>query len=84
MAKRFIKGGNELITYKITETKERYHTLTLEDDVDIEQIMDIADTFLSASDDWDEAIQQATKLCRVDSYSVTFGEKIVRLDAEEI
>lgn len=74
-------------TYEITETIERYHTLTIEDDMDIDDIMSKAANYLYRSDNWVEAIDEAMKPRSYDTYSVkecVYGEKIVRLDAEEM
>lgn len=74
-------------TYEITETIERYHTLTVEDGVDIDEVMQRASGYLYRSDNWVEAIDEAMEPCNYDTYSVkecVYGERITRLDAEEM
>nr|DAZ25608.1 MAG TPA: hypothetical protein [Caudoviricetes sp.] len=55
--------------------------------MDIDEIMSKAANYLYRSDNWVEAIDEAMKPCSYDTYSVkecVYGEKIVRLDAEEM
>ena len=77
-------------TYKITETVERYHTITLEDDIDIEKIIDGARTILNRCEDGLEAIyltiepdfrlydgKSSIKCC-------AYGQQTTYLEAEEV
>lgn len=77
-------------TYKITETVERYHTITLEDDMDIEKIIDGAKNILNRCEDGLEAIELTIEPdFRVygGEYSIkccAYGQQTTYLEAEEV
>lgn len=82
--------GNNLKTYKITETVEKYHTITLEDDMDIEKIIDGARAILNRCEDGLEAIDLTIEpdfRLYGGEYSIhkcAYGQQTTYLEAEEV
>ena len=77
-------------TYKITETVERYHTITLEDEMDIEKIIDGARAILNRCEDGLEAIDLTIEpdfRLYGGEYSMqrcAYGQQTTYLEAEEV